>query len=144
MGYRFMKQLTMESTRFQLFVRQALIIALSVHTIFLLLFVALNIPMLIIAQVTSIILYMLAIRFNRTSAFKAIATLIWIDLLGHALISSEVLGWQNGFHLYLLLLIPVTFLYGTKPQTRRILLIELVVVFYLLLDYHLYDTRCII
>lgn len=139
-----MKQLTMESTRFQLFVRQALIIALSVHTIFLLLFVALNIPMLIIAQVTSIILYMLAIRFNRTSAFQAIATLIWIDLLGHALISSEVLGWQNGFHLYLLLLIPVTFLYGSKPQTRRILLTELVVVFYLLLDYHLYDKPAMI
>lgn len=144
MGHRFMKQLTMESTRFQLFVRQALIIALSVHTIFLLLFVALNIPMLIIAQVTSIILYMLAIRFNRTSAFQAIATLIWIDLLGHALISSEVLGWQNGFHLYLLLLIPVTFLYGSKPQTRRILLTELVVVFYLLLDYHLYDKPAMI
>jgi hypothetical protein len=115
MGHRFMKQLTMGSTRFQLFVRQALIIALSVHTLFLLLFVVLNIPMLIIAHIISIVLYMLAIRFNRTSAFKAIATLIWIDLLGHALISSEVLGWQSGFHLYLLLLIaeprfPLSFL----------------------------------
>lgn len=139
MGHRFMKQLTMGSTRFQLFVRQALIIALSVHTLFLLLFVVLNIPMLIIAHIISIVLYMLAIRFNRTSAFKAIATLIWIDLLGHALISSEVLGWQSGFHLYLLLLIPVTFLYGSKPLTRRILLTELVIVFYLLLDYRLYD-----
>lgn len=76
MGYRFMKQLTMESTRFQLFVRQALIIALSVHTIFLLLFVALNIPMLIIAQVTSIILYMLAIQGESMSVHFSLVAVI--------------------------------------------------------------------
>lgn len=96
MGYGFMKQLTMESSRFQPFVRQALILALSVHTLFLILFVALNIPILIMAHVASIVLYILAIRLSRSSAFKTIAALIWIDLFGHALISSEILGWQSG------------------------------------------------
>jgi diguanylate cyclase (GGDEF)-like protein len=144
MGYGFMKQLTMESSRFQLFVRQALILALSVHTLFLMLFVALNIPMLIMAHIASVVLYILAIRLSRSSAFKTIAALIWIDLFGHALISSEVLGWQSGFHLYLLLLIPITFLYDVKPQSRRILLVEVSVVLYLLLDYHLYDQAAMV
>ncbi len=88
MGYGFMKQLTMESSRFQLFVRQALILALSVHTLFLMLFVMLNVQMLIMAHVASIVLYVLSIRLRRSSAFKPIAVLIWIDFFGHALISG--------------------------------------------------------
>lgn len=144
MGYGFMKQLTMESSRFQLFVHQALILALSVHTLFLMLFIALNIPMLIMAHVASIVLYIVAIRLSRSSAFKTVSALIWIDLFGHALISSEVLGWQSGFHLYLLLLIPITFLYNIQPRARRIFLVEVTVVLYLLLDYHLYDQAAMI
>lgn len=139
-----MKQPTMESTRFRLFVRQALILALSVHSVFFLLFVVLNIPVLIIVHASSFLLCSVAFWLLRSSSFQIIAVLIWIDLFGQALISSEVLGWQSGFHLYLLLLVPITFLYGIKPPARRIFLIEIAVLLYLLLDYHLYDQKAMI
>ncbi len=140
MGHIVMRQLIVESPCFQLFVRQAILAAISVHVLFLLVFVYFSIPVLIVTNIGSLLLYIIALWLLRARSFKAIAALIWIDLIGHSLISSEVLGWQSGFHFYLLLLVPMSFLYAFKSQAKRIFFIEAVLVIYLLLDYHSYGS----
>lgn len=139
-----MKQLTMGSDSFLSFVRQAIIVACSVHSVFILLFSILKIPVLIVTNIGSLLLYAAAIWLIASSSFRAIATLFWIDLAGHALISSEVLGWYSGFHFYLLMLIPMCFLYTSCSQTKRIYLIELIILFYLVLDYHSYSKPAMV
>ncbi len=141
MGHIVMKQLIVESPSFQLFVRQTILTAISVHVLFLLVFVYFSIPVLIVSNIGSLLLYIIALWLLRARSLRAIAVLIWIDLIGHALISSEVLGWQSGFHFYLLLLVPMSFLYTLKSQAKRIFLIEAVLVIYLLLDYHFYGRQ---
>jgi diguanylate cyclase len=138
-GYQIMKQLTMDSACFKLFIRRPLLIALSVHGLFLLLFIILRIPVLITAHAVSLCFCILALWLLRSVSFKAIAVLAWIDLISQALISSEVLGWQSGFLLYLLLLLPITFLYEIASPAKRAFLVEFALACYLLLDYHFFD-----
>jgi len=144
MGYQIMKQLTMDSDRFKLFIRQPLLMALSVHGLFLLLFIILHIPVLIAAHAVSLFICTLALLLLRSGSFKKIAILVWIDLAGQALISSEVLGWQSGFLLYLFLLIPITFLYDIASPAKRALLVEFALACYLLLDHLFFEQPPIV
>lgn len=144
MGPLVMKQLMVESPRFHLFVRRAIFAALFAHVLFLLLFVFFKIPVLIVTNLGSLLLCLIALWLLRSRSFKAIAALIWFDLIGHSLISSEVLGWQSGFHFYLLLLVPMCFLYTFRLQAKKMFPITAILLIYLLLDYHAYGRPVMI
>lgn len=136
MGLFIMKQLLMISPGFLLFVRKAIVAAIALHTAFFILFLFLSVPVLMVTHIGSVILFAAALWLLRSHSFKSITALFWIDLIGHTLISSEVISWQSGFHFYLYLLIPMVFLYIQGTQTRKIVLVESIVVIYLLLDYY--------
>lgn len=138
MGSLVMKQLMVESSSFHLFVRRAIFAAIATHMLFLLLFVFLKSPVLIATNLGSLPLYLVALWLLHSRSFKAIAALIWIDLIAHSLISVNVLGWQSGFHFYLLLLVPMSFLDTRRSFSKRIFPITVILLIYLLLDYHSY------
>lgn len=130
-----MKALMLESACFRRLVNKTLLITLSIHSSFCLLFYIFHISTLMITQAACIVLCLLGFLLCRLSAFKVIVLLLWIDLIGQALMASEVLGWQSGFHVYLWLLIPITAFNNSMSSFKRVLLITVVIVIYLILDY---------
>lgn len=144
MGSLVMKQPIVESSSFHLFVRRAISAAIATHVLFLLLFVFLKVPVLIATNLGSLPLYLVSLWLLRSRSFKAIAALVWVDLIAHSLISVSVLGWQSGFHFYLLLLVPMSFLNISKYRDKRIFQITAILLTYLLLDYYSYGRPVII
>lgn len=76
------------------------------HLCFLVLFASLGLWLLSAVNVLSIGVYlavMAGMRRRRYGAMQAIA----VELFVHALVAGWVLGWDSGFHYYLLLAVPV-------------------------------------
>jgi diguanylate cyclase (GGDEF)-like protein len=68
--------------------------------------------------------WLLLKRFNTPALL-----LIWLEVLGHAAIGSMLVGWDSGFHYYLLMFIPAIVVSGSRRATFPLLL--LLFVFYM-------------
>jgi diguanylate cyclase (GGDEF)-like protein len=108
--------------------------AAAVHVAFSVLFFALGAPVLGAANVGSVVVYalirsLLLRRRNRTAL-----VLLWLELLLHALVATRVLGWDSGFHYYLLLMMPLVFVSPTRTLRSKLLLGSALAAFYIGLD----------
>lgn len=130
-----MKALALDPALFRHFVNKLLIVALLIHSLLCLFFFIFNLSTLMIVQVASLALCLLALLLCRLSAFKTIGLCIWLDLIGQAIATSHELGWQSGFHFYLWLFIPIVACYGSLSWFKRAFFIAAIIVSYLLLDY---------
>ncbi len=63
-------------------------------------------PRLAMLNVVSVILYLSAWRLLVRRHNRVAVSLIWAEVLTHAAIGSLLLGWDSGFHYFLLLFIP--------------------------------------
>lgn len=84
-------------------------LAASVDVAFFFLFHLLGSPVLAWINVVSVAMYLLAYwllgrRYNRS----AIA-LIWAEVIVHAFLGTLLIGWDSGFHYFLLMFIPALF-----------------------------------
>ena len=100
------------STAFWIMTRRVTMVAAGVDAAFLVLFLLLDSPVLAWLNVASIALYgtaywLLSRRMNLPAVL-----LIWIEVLGHAAIGSLLVGWNSGFHYYLLMFIPAIVVSG--------------------------------
>ena len=91
---------------FWIMTRRVTLVAAGVDLAFLVLFLLLDSPILAWLNLVSIAIYfcaywLLAKRLNMPALL-----LIWIEVLGHAAIGSILVGWDSGFHYYLLMFIP--------------------------------------
>ena len=93
-------------TAFWIMVRRVTLVAASVDMAFLLLFLALGSPFLAWINVASIGLYGCAYWCVTRRINTPAIILIWIEVLGHAAVGSMLVGWDSGFHYYLLMFIP--------------------------------------
>jgi diguanylate cyclase (GGDEF)-like protein len=92
--------------------RRVTVVAAGVDAAFLVLFLLLDSPVLAWLNVGSIAMYgtaywLLVRRINIPAV-----VLIWIEVLGHATIGSMLVGWNSGFHYYLLMFIPAIVISG--------------------------------
>lgn len=81
-------------------------IAGTVDVIFFFLFHALGSPILAWVNVVSVGMYAgayYALKYHRN---KIAVVLIWAEVLGHAGLGIVLIGWESGFHYYLLMFIP--------------------------------------
>lgn len=81
-------------------------IAGSVDVIFFFLFHALGSPILAWVNVVSVAMYAgayYALKYRRN---KTAVVLIWAEVLIHAALGIVLIGWESGFHYYLLMFIP--------------------------------------
>ncbi|MBL0729305.1 GGDEF domain-containing protein [Piscinibacter sp. HJYY11] len=114
---------------------QAVVAASLVHVAFCALFFALSAPLMGWANVGSIVLYGAAYALLRKRYNRPALALIWVELLTHALVATRVLGWESGFHYYVLLMMPMVFMSPVRGEHTKVVLGLLLAVFYLGLDW---------
>lgn len=86
-------------------------IAAVAHLIFLLLFWVLGATELAAVNVLSIATYALCVYVVRRRPFLTEA-LIGCEIVLHGLIAVYLIGWQSGFHFYIILIVPIALVSG--------------------------------
>ena len=109
--------------------RRVTMVAACVDLAFLGLFLALDSPILAWLNLGSIALYVTAYWLLTKRINTPALMLIWIEVLGHAAIGTMLVGWDSGFHYYLLMFIPAIVVSGRARAT--VLLLLLLLTFYL-------------
>ncbi len=79
------------------------IIGLVAHILFLLLFIFLGVKELVIYNIFSPLLYLFCFYLNKKGEYSIAGTLAIFEVTAHGVIAVWFLGWQSGFHYYLLL-----------------------------------------
>lgn len=115
---------------FWIMARRVTVVAACVDLAFLILFLVFESPFLAWLNLLSIAMYgcaywLLSRRINNAAALA----LIWLEVLGHSAIGSMLVGWDSGFHYYLLMFIPALVINGSKRISGLLLL--LLLAFYL-------------
>lgn len=118
---------------FWVMVRRVTLVAACVDLAFLFLFLALGSPILAWLNVASIGMYLAANGLLRARRNLPALLLIWFEVLGHAAIGSMLVGWDSGFHYYLLMFIPAIVVSGRRSTT--LFLLGLLLSFYLALHF---------
>lgn len=112
--------------------QRMVIAAACVDVAFFALFMAVGSPLLAWLNVVSVAMYAAAYVLIGRRANLAALVLIWLEVLGHALVGTLLIGWDSGFHYYLLMFIPGIVVSSTLRQA--VLLVGLLLAFYLGMD----------
>lgn len=103
--------------------RRVTVLAASVDAAFLVFFLVEGSPLLAWLNVASIVMYAAAYALlRRRRNFPALA-LIWTEVVGHAAIGTLLVGWDSGFHYYLLMFIPAIVVSGSMRQVALPLIV---------------------
>ncbi|HUE92214.1 diguanylate cyclase [Pseudomonas sp.] len=107
-------------------------IAGTVDVAFFFLFHAFGSPILAWVNVISVSMYVLAYQALARRRNRLAIALIWTEVIVHAALGTLLIGWDSGFHYYLLMFIPALFL----SMQLRAALVSLVSLwaFYVVLD----------
>lgn len=87
------------------------LIAGAAHAIFLLLFWFLGATELAVVNVLSLATYAACVWLVRRRPFLTEA-LIGLEIVLHGLIAVYLIGWQSGFHFYIMLIVPIALVSG--------------------------------
>lgn len=107
-------------------------IAGSVDIMFFFLFYLLGSPLLAWINVVSVAMYGSAYLALKKKHNRVAVILIWSEVLGHAALGTLVIGWESGFHYYLLIFIPA--LIASMSALRACIAVGLLWLFYVSLD----------
>jgi diguanylate cyclase (GGDEF)-like protein len=116
------------------FMRQLAVVAGSIHGMFIVVFAALGAPSMAWLNVGSVVIFALAYACLRTRRNLMGATLIIAEVMIHAGVAVRAIGWDSGFHYYLLVGAPVIFISRARRFHTRMLLLLGLMVTYLALD----------
>jgi diguanylate cyclase len=100
-----------ENTRFFLLSQSTTWLALAMHLAFLCLFAYLNVPLLVWFNFASVLLYTGCIYLNLKGKSKFTYAAGLLEVLLHAALAIRLLGWESGFHYYILCLTPLVFFF---------------------------------
>lgn len=115
---------------FWVMARRVTVMAGCVDLAFLLLFLWFDAPLLAWLNIGSVVLYATAyVLLARRINWLALV-LIWAEVLGHATVGTLLIGWDSGFHYYLLMFIPATIVSGAH-RMRPFVLVGLLFVLYI-------------
>ncbi len=109
-------------------------VAAAVHGLFVALFAWLDVWPMVAVNVVSIALYLAAARLLRQRRNTVATRLIVAEVLLHAALAVVLVGWDSGFHYYLVCLVPPT-LIGVAGRGRgRLARLASLTLLYLALD----------
>jgi diguanylate cyclase len=100
-----------ESDRFFLLLQSSTWLALAMHLALFILFTFLQIPLLAWFNFASVLLYISCIVLNLKGKSRFTYSAGMLEVLLHAAISTRILGWESGFHYYILCLTPLIFFF---------------------------------
>jgi len=108
--------------RYWRFARLALFIALGLHIAFAAVFALLDIEPLLWLNLVSVSIYAGSLTLVARGMRTLATTLVWLEVIVHALITTRTLGWDSGFQYYMWILIPIVFFSSIQTTSRKLLL----------------------
>lgn len=112
------------------------LVAAGVHLAFIGVFAWAAVWPLAGANVASVLVYVLAYRLVRGEHPLLAVWLMALEVLGHSTAAVLAIGWDSGFHFYIMLIIPVVIVSALTSVQRKVAFAFAVGVFYVLLDWH--------
>lgn len=97
-------------------------LSLCIHIVFFILFLALQIPSLIVSNLFSVMVCAFCLKAIRIGRYNLAGILMSIDIILHALLTTWTLGWNSNFYFYLYCLIPIIAFSFQKALVPRYLL----------------------
>lgn len=94
-------------------VRRVTLLAAAVDAALLVFFLAVGSPLLGWLNLVSIAMYASAYMLLRRRRNLPALILIWLEVLTHAAVGTLLVGWDSGFHYYLLMFIPAIVVSGS-------------------------------
>lgn len=107
---------TTAHSAFWMMTRRVTILAASVDIVFFGFFLWAGAPLLAWLNVLSVGLYAVANRLLVWRWNRSALVLIWLEVVGHAVIGTLWVGWDAGFNYYLLMFIPAIMVSGDWPR----------------------------
>ncbi|AWN16245.1 GGDEF domain-containing protein [Salinisphaera sp. LB1] len=101
---------------FWMMTRRVTILAAGVDIVFFGFFLWAGSPLLAWLNVLSVGLYAAANRLLVWRRNRVALALIWLEVVGHAVIGTLWVGWEAGFNYYLLMFIPAIMVSGDWPR----------------------------
>lgn len=110
---------------FWVMTRRVTVMAAAVDASFIPLFLLLGSPLLAWINVATIALYAAAHALLRRHRNGAALVLIWTEVVGHSALGTWLIGWNSGFHYYLLMFIPAIVVGRGRRRVTPVLLLAL-------------------
>lgn len=107
-------------------------LAATVDVAFFILFHYLGSPILAWVNVVSVSMYVTAYYALKRRRNRLAISLIWTEVIVHAALGLILIGWESGFHYYLLMFIPA--LFASMPTRKAWMAAGLLWLFYVSLD----------
>ncbi|WP_100640184.1 diguanylate cyclase [Marinobacter salexigens] len=100
-------------------------LAAAVDVSFFFLFYFLGSPILAWINVASVAMYTAAYYAIKSRQNRLAITLVWIEVVVHSALGTIMIGWDSGFHYYLLMFVPILCVSSVRPRTVVILILLL-------------------
>jgi diguanylate cyclase (GGDEF)-like protein len=110
------------------------VIAGLTHLAFCALFFWAKVDSLAYVNIGSVLTYVWVFALARSGKVEKAWAVAVLEVLGHAILAVSVIGWDTGFHYYILLVIPVAVISSIRPVILKVLTVVGVMMTYLLLD----------
>lgn len=114
---------------------QVAIVAGATHVLFVGLFYGMGAKTLAMVNVGSVLLFGFSYICLRLRRNMLATTLIVLEILGHAVLAVRAIGWDSGFHYYLLVTVPIVVISKMKVQWHKPALIGLLLTLYIGMDW---------
>ena len=112
---------------FWVMTQRVTVMAAAVDAAFIPLFLLLGSPLLTWINVASIAMYAAAYALLGQRRNVAALSLIWLEVVGHSALGTWLVGWNSGFHYYLLMFIPAIVVGRGRRRITPVMLLALFV-----------------
>ncbi|MBI2732975.1 MAG: GGDEF domain-containing protein [Aquabacterium sp.] len=111
------------------------VIAAVAHLIFIFLFDSAGVAWMARANVASVLVYALSAMLIQNGRHMLAMALIVGEILLHGILAVVVIGWESGFHYYIILIIPVAILSNFHQTWFKAVVVTAIGVLYMVLDF---------
>jgi diguanylate cyclase (GGDEF)-like protein len=108
-----------EQSRIYRVIHYVTYVGISAHAAFIALFFWLQVPLLGWFNVGSVVAWCAARWLNQRGRLRTAAMIITVEVLAHAVLACSLLGWNSGFHYYLVPLMPFV-IFNDRLSTRQV------------------------
>lgn len=114
-------------------------LGLGAHSLFIPLFYWLGFPVLATLNIFSVLAWAAAFLLNRQGKYREVIILLAVEVILHAYVAVYFLGWDSGFHYYLLPVVP--FIFFNHKQTTQVILTEALLLFIAYISLYFYTHQ---
>lgn len=128
-----------ENYRIFLVINYITYLGFAAHSLFIPLFYWVGITTLVFLNIFSVTAWAVAFFLNRQGKHREAIILLGTEVILHAFLAVYFLGWESGFHYYLLPMVP--FIFFNHKQTTRVILTEASLLFIAYIGLYLYTRQ---